>query len=255
MNISKLKANGFSLVEMAIVLVILGLLLGGVLALVGPQRDVQMVRETETEIQSIQDALISVAIQSPTGSLPCPDNHRISDPLYGQPDQLVAGACPSLEGWVPFVALGGVGRRDAWGNRFRYRVVPGYSGTSTYNLSTALSAAETLNVCSRPACGNGQIVATNVVAVILSHGRNGFGSRNWELDTFRAQPPAATDEFENTNGRNAADTNALNNAQARVFVSRDPSLAGTLGGEFDDVVGWIPQAVLHSKMLAAARLP
>lgn len=259
------KSTGFSLVEMAIVLVILGLLLGGAMALIGPQREVQKVKDTEAEIQRIQEALIAFAINNPALNLPCPDN---TQPGTGQEGSRTGPNCDFQEGWVPFAILGGAGRQDAWGNRFRYRVIPSYSQTTPqYAIATNIGASglsplnQTLFVCRSNAptiCNLANAnVATNLVAVIVSQGRNGFGARTMETGTLQAQPVAASiDEAENTNGRNPADTNdagaPLDN---RRFISRVPSPAGVPGGEFDDIVGWLPQGVLHSRLIAAGRLP
>lgn len=262
------KSSGFSLIEMAIVLLILGLLLGGVMALIGPQRDVQMVKDTEAEIQRTQEALIADAMSRPQGNLRCPDVGNA-----GQEGPRSVVDCVSNEGWVPFAVIGGVGRQDAWGNRLRYRVVPIYSRLAglpnpSYRLDTDLGTLSpppplplidrrTLAVCNSTtpaACAEGD-VATNVVAVIISHGRNGWGSRNRETGLLRAQPTGA-DELENTNGRNPADTaDAGNTVTNRRFISHVPSPAGSPAGEFDDIVGWVPQGLFHSKMIAAGRLP
>lgn len=261
------RIKAFSLIEMAIVLVILGLLLGGVMALIGPQREVQMVKDTEAEIQRTQEALIADAMSRPAGNLRCPDVGNA-----GQEGPRSGVDCVSNEGWVPFAVIGGVGRQDAWGNRLRYRVVPIYSRldpgalpnlsyslvTDLGNLTAPLAPLDrrTLAVCNsaNPACIEGD-VATNVIAVILSHGRNGWGARNRETVVLRAQPTGA-DELENTNGRNPADTaDGANSVDIRRFVSHVPSPVGAPAGEFDDVVGWIPQGLFHSRMIAAGRLP
>lgn len=262
------KLLAFSLVEMAIVLVILGLLLGGAMALIGPQREVQKVKETEAEIQRIQDALITFAINNPTGSLPCPDNNQASPGNEGPRN--AGGNCLNNEGWIPFAVLGGVGRADAWQNRFRYRVIPTYSrlvaGTVSYTLGTNISLlaggnGETLNVCSTPTCvlppaAMANVVATNVIAVIVSHGSNGLGARSINPPgNLQALPGSGTDELDNTDGRNPADTSTVNTPVARRFISHEPRQAGGVGGQFDDVVGWIPQGLFHARLIAAGRLP
>lgn len=268
----RLKKSGFSLIEMAIVLVILGLLLGGAMALIGPQREVQKVKDTEAEIQRIQEALIAFAINSPTGNLPCP-NTNIGTPGLEGARVVATGDCQRFEGWVPFAVLGGIGRQDAWGNRFRYRVVKTYSRSNVaalpalnYSLATNLvtpaATSETLYVCSgnsvAPPCtvaNNGIDVANNLVAVIVSYGRNGFGARNLESGILQTLPTGAH-EIENTNGRNAADTlDGGNDANNRRFIYHVPSPIGAATGEFDDIVGWLPQGVFHSRLIAAGRLP
>lgn len=276
----------FSLVEMAIVLVILGLLLGGAMALIGPQRDVQKVKDTETEIQRTQDALIAFAINRPNGNLPCPDTNPATPGLEGPrvAAGVNAGKCQRLEGWVPFALIGGVGRQDAWGNRLRYRVSPTYSQVSPwppvgspvmkYTLGTVITNPpvlpivfpEALYICNIPvaatpptACTDiNANVANNLVAVIVSYGKNGFGARNMESGVLQSLPTGAY-ELENTNGRNAADTadtvDGVNAPNNRRFIANVPNPVGSANGEFDDIVGWIPQGLFHSKMLAAGKLP
>lgn len=263
---NRLKSSAFSLVEMAIVLVILGLLLGGAMALIGPQREVQKVKETEAEIQRIQDALVAFAVSSPTGSLPCPDNNQALPGAEGPRNG--AGDCLNNEGWIPFAVLGGVGRADAWQNRFRYRVIPSYSRlvAGSYTLATNISPlpggnGETLNVCSTPTCvlpplAMANVVATNVVAVIVSHGSNGLGARSINPPgNLQALPGSGTDELDNTDGRNPADTATVNTPVASRFISHEPRQAGAVGGQFDDVVGWISQGLFHSRLIAAGKLP
>jgi hypothetical protein len=39
------------------------------------------------------------------------------------------------------------------------------------------------------------------------------------------------------------------------FVSRNPSSPGAPGGEFDDIVSWLPTGILFNRMVAAGKLP
>ena len=114
-----LKQGGFSLVEMAIVLLIVGLLLGGLLAPLSTQMNSGRVKSTQQILQSVSDALIGYAITY--GRLPCPDT--TGDGLEQTPP------CPTganSEGNVPWVTLG-VGRKDAWGLPLRYRPTLAYT--------------------------------------------------------------------------------------------------------------------------------
>ena len=62
--------TGFSLVEMAIVLAIITLLLGGLLPTLSAQRGSQHISETRKQLEEIQQALVGYAIAN--GRLPCP---------------------------------------------------------------------------------------------------------------------------------------------------------------------------------------
>jgi len=76
--------------------------------------------------------------------------------------------------------------------------------------------------------------------VLFSHGPNGWGANNINGNTLAA--PTSADELENTN----ADTN---------FVSRTPSKAGDASGEFDDLVVWISDGLLRSRVCPAGGCP
>jgi hypothetical protein len=76
-------------------------------------------------------------------------------------------------------------------------------------------------------------IATNMAAIVVSHGKNGFGA----YQTTGAQlAGAAADELEN------ADVDGT-------FISKihEPT--------FDDVLVWVSPNVLKSRMVAASRLP
>ncbi|HUW25479.1 MAG TPA: prepilin-type N-terminal cleavage/methylation domain-containing protein [Gallionella sp.] len=61
---------GFTLVEMAIVLAIVGLLLGGLIPTLSAQMESQRINETRKQLDEIQQALMGFAIIN--GRLPCP---------------------------------------------------------------------------------------------------------------------------------------------------------------------------------------
>ena len=69
-----LKNKGFSLIEISIVLVVLGIMLYSGLSLVSAQTDVANIRSTQTKLEKIQTALdLFVATQN---RLPCPANGK-----------------------------------------------------------------------------------------------------------------------------------------------------------------------------------
>ena len=119
------KQFGFSLVEMAMVLMILGILLSGVLVAVGDSTDSIRISNARTQLESIGEALYGFA--QANGRLPCPATNT-SD---GEEAPLGGGACTNNFGLLPNVTLGLFGAinedgllLDPWQNPYRYAVSP-----------------------------------------------------------------------------------------------------------------------------------
>lgn len=254
-SVTPRRVVGFSLIEMAVVLVIIGLLIGGLLAPLTTQLDQQRTTETRNQMEEVKRALIGFAIAN--GRLPCPDP---IDPLVGASgveDPVGGGPCTSPHGFVPAVTLGlnnsGGFVLDGWSNRIRYSVTnananafttaPKFNNVSISTLTTTLtnSPPPGLQVCSSgigitatPTCAVGAELTRTAVAVIYSLGKNG------------AATPTSIDEIENTDNND------------RFFVSHTPTPAGynpALGGEFDDQVTWLSYSILFGQMVAAGQLP
>lgn len=223
--------RGFTLVELAIVLVIVTLLTGGLLMTVSTQVEQRSRNETLQQLQDVRDALLGyAATHSATDGrpyLPCPDTD-----LNGIEEARVAGACPSNEGLLPWSDLG-LGAQDAWSNRLRYRVDPGFSNSVN---GFFLGKPATLRVCDQASCTS--TVATGLPLVVLSHGRNGNGSTS--SGNIANPAPNGADEIENTDNDNN-------------FVSHTPTPPGA--NEFDDLVIWLSPNILHNRLIAAGRLP
>ncbi|MGE5028235.1 MAG: type II secretion system protein, partial [Betaproteobacteria bacterium] len=126
--------QGFTLVEMSIALVIIGLLLGGLLSPLAAQVEQRQISETQKELDEIREALIGFAASHPAADskpyLPCPDT--TNDGL----EDRTGTACTNQEGRVPWATLG-IAEADSWGNRFRYRVTAAFSNSATgFTLSS-----------------------------------------------------------------------------------------------------------------------
>ncbi|MDO8263860.1 MAG: type II secretion system protein [Gallionella sp.] len=242
------RVNGFSLVEMAIVLAIVALLLGGLLPTISGQIEQQRSNETRKQLDEIQQALIGFAITS--GRLPCP----ASSTSNGMESPVGGGNCSNFNnGFVPAATLGLTPidsqgfAIDSWNNRIHYAVTSWNSNTftTTNSMSTVgiSNLLPNLLVCSiastsSSSCsvaGSALTSSPGVPVVIYSTGKNGgYGG-------------TGTDEAENPNP-NSADND-------RVFVSHVPSPSTATNGEFDDLVVWISPNILLSRMVAAGKLP
>lgn len=231
MHFSRPK-RGFTLTEMAVVLVIVALLIGGMLLPLTAQVDQRNYSDTEKTLNEIREALMGFAASHNATDakpyLPCPDTD--GDGLENR--SAVPGPCTSSEGRLPWVDLG-LGSTDAWNNRFRYRVTLAFSNSAAgFTLTPPTSG--TLRVCADGACAS--ILASAVPAVIVSHGKNGLGAFDSNSPPGNNPLPADPDELEN------ADTD-------NDFVRK------TQGSTFDDAVTWLSANVLFNRMISAGRLP
>ncbi len=100
---------GFTLIEMAVVLLIVGLLLGGMLMPLSSQMENGRRKDTQRTLQDVSEALLGFAVAY--RRLPCPDTSG---------DGVEDSPCVNIEGDLPWATLG-VGREDAWHRRMRYR--------------------------------------------------------------------------------------------------------------------------------------
>jgi prepilin-type N-terminal cleavage/methylation domain-containing protein len=260
---------GFTLAEIAIVLVIVAFLLGGMMAMFSSQTDQRKWNDTQSRLEAARDALLGYAIAN--GRLPCPANSTSAGAEApagggvcgsGTPQDYYGGVNAGVTyGLLPAVTIGyqpvdsqGFAL-DAWGNRIRYAVskvtTPSYSANFTnaanlktygvsvlpYDLVVCASATGTSGG-SPGSCGaatNSITAQKTVVAVVLSLGKNGLG-----------QVTRGTDELANAN---------LTVANDAVFISHTPTPSTFANGEFDDQVLWISVGTLYSKLIAAGVLP
>jgi len=244
---------GFSLIEMAIVLFIVTLLLGGLLPALSSQVEQQRTNDTRKQLDEIQQALIGYAIIN--GRLPCPasaTSNGVEDPAF------VTGTCTHpYDGFVPAATLGissGVDNQgntgfsvDSWNNRIHYAVTQANSKAFTTANLMSKTGISNLNpdllVCSTASANSSSCSVANssltsspgVPVVIYSTGKNG------------ASGGTGNDEAANPN------PNSTNND--RVFVSHTPTPSTAPNGEFDDIVIWISPNILINRMVAAGKLP
>jgi len=233
-NLCRPGLSGFSLVELAIAIFVITLLLGSILVPLSTQVEQRKNSETQKALEDIRQALMGFALAN--GYLPCPDTDN--DGV----ENVSGSNCVSQEGSLPLATLGVTGY-DSWGNRYRYRVHPSFSQRAPAALFT-IGTTSNLRVCADAACATPlTTLADGPPAVVLSHGKNGYGAINSITNTVNPAP-ISLDELANTNG--TADT---------IYVSHAQSDVGSTAGEFDDIVVWLSREVLLNRMVAAGKLP
>jgi prepilin-type N-terminal cleavage/methylation domain-containing protein len=225
--------RGFSLIEMTVVLVVAVLLLGGLLVPLSTQVEQRKLSDTEKSLEEAKEALVGFALAN--GYLPCP---AISF-SNGLENRSGASCASGTTGSIPWATLG-VNKLDSWGHIIRYSVSPAFTNSST---KFTLSTARTITVQSRDATGTPVNLSNSndVPAIVVSHGKNGYGSFN---DNGVAQAgTAGADENQNATGPSA-------------FWSRvQTENTAAAGGAFDDIVAWISANTLFNRMVAAGKLP
>jgi len=229
----QLRSGGFTLVEMAIVLAIVALLLGGLLPVISSQVEQQHRSETRKHLNEIKDALIGYTIIN--GALPCPTT--TTDPAdinYGIAPPTCPGN-PTAEGFLPWKTLG-VPEIDAWGIKesstmkgyWRYRVDRNFAvpfALSTGFSPDKLSIENNNTSLITPAisgCVNLNPTSECPVAIVFSTGPN-----------------------LTADGKNASP----NIEVPGVFQSDAPNAS------FDDILIWISRPQLFNRMVSAGILP
>lgn len=218
------RLRGFSLVELAIVLVLLTVLLGLGLGALNARQQSSASALTKQRQAVLRDALI--AYLGGNRKLPCADDASVNG-INGDEN------CPATFGVVPWRTLG-LGREsaeDGWGNLMSYAVFAqagtcpgtrqdwkdaacfgeGKSGGITLNDGTAAAPVP---------------LASGVIAVIVSHGPNGLGA--WTIGGSRNAAPVGCEEAHNSQ------TTACTLTADTYFRGERP--------EVDDVVAYIPAA-------------
>lgn len=226
---------GFTLVELAVVLVIVALLAGGLLVPMSAQLDAGSRSETQHKLSDARESLYGFALTH--GYFPCPG---VPGNTGGTEDRAGNGTCNRDVGLLPWTTLG-LPRQDAYGRHFRYSVSPKFSNAQS---PFTLNDTGTLRIKTRSNAG-AEIDVTNndIVAVVLSHGKNGVWGYS---DGSLVADVSATNVDEDING----------NGDGKTFYERTPTTdASAPGGEFDDMLIWIPTPALLSRMVAARKLP
>jgi prepilin-type N-terminal cleavage/methylation domain-containing protein len=254
--------SGFTLVEMAMVLLIVALLLGGMLVPLSAQMEQRNISDTQKALSEIKEAIIGYALAN--GRLPCPASSTSNGvESFAGGGNASNGNCSNFyNGFVPAATLGFTSAVDnqgntgfaidSWSNRIRYAVtavtatVPGFNGGlafTVFTTSNGMSAATISNlapnllVCSSASTSSSSCSVANsaltsspgVPVVIYSTGKNGQNGGT------------SADEAENPN------PNSVDNDS--VFVSH------TTTPTFDDLVVWISPNILFNRMVAAGKLP
>ena len=262
MNLIKINA-GFTLIELAMVLFIVALILGGVLTPLSTRLEQANRKQAEEVMKEIKSSIIGYALVN--GHLPCPDCPlgananciaAVSDD--GVEDGMTLGGavasrastdfntCTVEVGNVPWVTLG-VPEFDPWGRRYVYSVDQTFAddidgtgpcGNAKTLVSFELCSTGDMAIRNWDVTNNirGNVVAQNIPALIISFGADG--------QSFGGTAPVSASELDNWW------TDSLPPTFDRTFISND-----YVANQFDDLMQWITTPELMYRMVTAERLP
>ena len=228
--------------ELAIVLMIVGTLMSGVLVAVSQSTANARITSARAQLRDVEEALFGFA--EAYGRLPCPatDDSPVAN--------FEESPCDDMHGFVPSGTLGievpvddnGL-LIDPWGNPLRYSILitasagnPDFSDKSSiqtfFNASTALTSAGMFAVCDDSMCT--QTFADTVPAVVMSMGAN-FATYTSADETLNAGDQVmfgypVKDDYR--------------------FISATYS-----EDDFDDQILWLSPYVLFNKLVSAGKLP
>lgn len=274
-NLVVAMERGFSLIEIAVVLVIVSILLAVVAIPLATQVNQRKVIETLSTIENAQKALLGFAAAN--GRLPCPATDGTSGTTNSSGGESFAagssatdGGCEKFVGFLPARTLGlspldSEGFLvDGWGikqNRIRYAVwgssitqvnAVRYPFTKNNGIKDALisNLANTnykfLFVCQSAPTGalpdSTSAASNNACGTGVVELTDKTPVVIYSLGSNAATGGVGADELHNVN-------------QDFVFVSHNSTATGSTAGEFDDIVTWISLNTLFDRMLQAQRLP
>ena len=280
-RVDALSQRGFSLLEVAIVLVIVAILFTAVGVPLASQLQARRMEETRKLIEEVKDVVLGFTMAN--ARFPCPATANSGGQESFCPLGSPTGTCTGSEttvaqthgncshfynGFLPASTLGLSGLddqgflRDAWGgqaNRIRYAVYspnrdspPTTVGSENHPFtklggmqSATISVLGDVTASPKPylyVCASG----TGVTASSCGPAANTLTTRApiliFSLGANASASSNGIDETENLP--------ASNN---KVFVSHTPTIGGT--NEFDDIATWISVNTIIKKMLDAGKLP
>lgn len=199
------RQTGFTLIEMAIVIAIIGIVLGGLLKGFSAVRESSQLKQDQYKLNDIKIALLSyVAVN---GYLPCPDTDLPAD---GLENRQIEGFCNANSGTLPYADLT-THSTNSYGHNFSYHVNRSANQTNANNpLYSASYFGSHCADQSAPPCfnnqtpptanfpslanfsiedGGTQIITNDVPLVVISHGQNGCNLVNgFEAENCKSAP-------------------------------------------------------------------
>jgi len=292
MGASGNNQSGFTLIEIAIVLLVVTILLGYTVALFPRQQELKQYRAVEQEMDEIIAAVVGFA--QVNGRLPCPaiPASAGAEAGGGTADCTIFGA------FVPARTIGVQGRLngdglllDPWGNPYRYYVSNSDNGGAVGrdfvfagdmqavglvddDGDTFIDLDGVFHICDEAHAVDRDVCKVNAGDYLAVFGRDDatkntgpYGGAPFVLVSHGKdwnQIAAAGDQLVNLGNSQSLTDLALPNGPLGVqymlkdMTANETAFVKRLSGfadDFDDIVKWISPGILFSKMIEAGQLP
>jgi len=248
--VGRASERGFTLIEMAIVVVIIGLLLSGGLLAVSPVLQSSKVSETNARLERLEQALTVYVIQN--GCLPCPADRALASTsgnagwsnngalyyglTHGTNVQACSGtvACGAFVGAVPWNTLGisEADITDAWGNRIAYGVTAAL--TTTADSSMKRTPPSTYPVGNQVVHNTANQPQTTAAAYVLVS----FGADMTYGNTTTTGTPRPEAAYSFGTGTASGRNNPANHTAATTPFTQGDYVGTADTAHFDDLVRW-----------------
>jgi prepilin-type N-terminal cleavage/methylation domain-containing protein len=244
--------RGFSLLEMSVVLLIIGIVTGSGMFMLTESLRQKQFNTTKERLALLQQTLLD--FRRAFNRLPCPayQTLAVSTSAFGRenctpsaPDLYASG--PIMSGMFPTKTLGLPDEYafDGWGRRIVYTVDSAFINANAFN-AVPLSDTTVRLVVQNQAGSN---KTDRAVYVLVSHGSNGHGAFPRKGGTTRVRATgtsvagsANTDELENCQCDNNAAYTSLNSTFVQQPINSENT--AVLNRTFDDLVVYATRADL-----------
>lgn len=171
-----MRSRGFSLLELSVVLVIVGIIAGVALQMKQSSGTQECITVTKSQLADIENAINRFVAKNDRLPMPAMRTAGVEDVLFGR--EATSGLDTSggvTYGALPFQALGLAPSYagDCWGNKFTYAVTTSLTDSSKY-IATAPSTTYDGEITLQSVGGN--TLSTNTAYAVVSHGLNAVGA-------------------------------------------------------------------------------
>ena len=273
------RKQGFSLVELSIVLLILGVMIGGLMSVLAQDARRKKQLELKIKMDAIEKSLSAYVKKN--NRLPCPSDgtYGITSAYFGKEatsstsdtTTCIVGSgnyssgfrtsnpSPPMANFYTGTTVGGVVPvrslglpddyiLDPWGGRFTYivdmRFTTNDSNALPFIIYPPTASTTTLSSLLRVDDTSGSARTTNAIAVVISHGQNGHGA--YQLSGSRRNAGITNSkELENCSCNASAADGTFNTT----YVQQQAAASDTdLRNSFDDVVRYYTRASFLSTL-------
>lgn len=263
------RLRGFTLIEVAISMVILGLVMTGLVVALSQEIQQRKLVDTRTTLAQANEALTAFVVAN--ARLPCPATAASN----GLESTTAPGVCTAASGYLPAVTLGlpnldanGL-LNDGWADgsirdnsgalsyprAIRYSAALLIGTPQQYALTTAsLGGATRSTVGTALANNNGLFVCRSSAGLVAAGNRCGSAANSLALNAVAviwSQGPTGNDRIGNSPDENQNASQLGAPPIARAWVMRDPADVAAPAGRFDDLVVWAAWGAVADKLMAA----